>query len=444
MASTKSKYDKPVMTDLKGQTLVTLRTLTEDNPATLATYEKLGGYQQLKRLVTEKVKASEIINEVKLSGLRGRGGAGFPTGLKWSFMPRYFDGTKYLVCNTDEGEPGTFKDRDIIRYNPHQLIEGMAIAAYTLGAGVGYNYIHGEIWREYELFEQALAEAREAGYLGKNLFGTNFSFELYAVHGYGAYICGEETALIESLEGKKGQPRFKPPFPASYGVFGKPTNVNNTESFTSIPWIIEHGGQAFADLGVAGSGGSKLFSVSGHVEKPGNYEVKMGTPFIELLNMAGGIWKGRKLKAVIPGGPSTAVMPASAILEATMDYNGLSKAGSSLGAGSMIVMDETTCMVKALKRLSYFFYEESCGQCTPCREGTGWVYRVIKRITEGNGKMEDLDLLTDVSNNISGRTICALGDAAATPVLSLLSISARSLNTIFNTVKVWLMGNSIC
>lgn len=420
MASTKSKYDKPVMTDIKGQTLVTLRTLSEDNPAALATYEKIGGYQQLKRLVTERVKASEIINEVKLSGLRGRGGAGFPTGLKWSFMPRYFDGTKYLVCNTDEGEPGTFKDRDIIRYNPHQLIEGMAIAAYTLGAGVGYNYIHGEIWREYELFEQALAEAREAGYLGKNLFGTNFSFELYAVHGYGAYICGEETALIESLEGKKGQPRFKPPFPASYGVFGKPTNVNNTESFTSIPWIIEHGGQAFADLGVAGSGGSKLFSVSGHVEKPGNYEVKMGTPFIELLNMAGGIWKGRKLKAVIPGGPSTAVMPASAILEATMDYNGLSKAGSSLGAGSMIVMDETTCMVKALKRLSYFFYEESCGQCTPCREGTGWVYRVIKRITEGNGKMEDLDLLTDVSNNISGRTICALGDAAATPVLSFI------------------------
>lgn len=414
------KHEKVVMTDLAGQTLVTLRTLSEKNPASIAAYEKLGGYQQLKRLVKERVKATEIINEVKLSGLRGRGGAGFPTGLKWSFMPRYFDGTKYLVCNTDEGEPGTFKDRDIIRYNPHQLIEGMAIAAYTLGASVGYNYIHGEIWHEYELFEQALAEARNAGYLGKNLFGTNFSFELYAVHGYGAYICGEETALIESLEGKKGQPRFKPPFPASYGVFGKPTNVNNTESFASIPWIIQHGGQAFADLGVAGSGGSKLFSVSGHVEKPGNYEVKMGTPFKELLDMAGGIWKGRKLKAVIPGGPSTAVMPAEAILDATMDYNGLSKAGSSLGAGSMIVMDESTCMVKALKRLSYFFYEESCGQCTPCREGTGWVYRVIKRITDGNGKMEDLELLTDVSNNISGRTICALGDAAATPVLSFI------------------------
>lgn len=403
-----------------GQTLVTLRTLTEKNPASLAAYEKLGGYTQLKKIVTEKTKAVDIINQVKLSGLRGRGGAGFPTGLKWSFMPRYFDGVKYLVCNTDEGEPGTFKDRDIIRYNPHQLIEGMAIAAYTLGARVGYNYIHGEIWHEYEIFEAALKEAREAGYIGENLFRTNFSFDLYAVHGYGAYICGEETALIESIEGKKGQPRFKPPFPASYGVFGKPTNVNNTESFASIPWIMQYGGQAFAELGVPNSGGSKLFSVSGHVENPGNFEVKMGTPFAELLKMAGGVWKGRKLKAVIPGGPSTPVMTAEMIQNATMDYEGLSKAGSSLGAGSMIVMDETTCMVKTLKRLSYFFYEESCGQCTPCREGTGWVYRVINRITEGNGKMEDLELLTSVSNNISGRTICALGDAAATPVLSFI------------------------
>jgi NADH-quinone oxidoreductase subunit F len=405
---------------LKGQSLVCLRTITEKNPASLAVYEKLGGYAQLKKIVSEKTKAIDIINQVKLSGLRGRGGAGFPTGLKWSFMPRYFDGVKYLVCNSDEGEPGTFKDRDILRYNPHQLIEGMAIAAYTMGARVGYNYIHGEIWHEYEVFENALHEARAAGFIGENLFGTNFSFDLYAVHGYGAYICGEETALIESIEGKKGQPRFKPPFPASYGVFGKPTNVNNTESFASIPWILQHGGQAFADLGVPNSGGSKLFSVSGHVENPGNFEVKMGMPFSELLDMAGGVWKGRKLKAVIPGGPSTPVMTAGMIQNATMDYDGLSKAGSSLGAGSMIVMDETTCMVKTLKRLSYFFYEESCGQCTPCREGTGWVYRVINRITEGNGKMEDLELLTSVSKNISGRTICALGDAAATPVLSFI------------------------
>jgi NADH-quinone oxidoreductase subunit F len=418
-----SLHKTPVVTDLSKQTLVTLRTLSasqETNPGSLKNYEKLGGYAQLKRIVTGKVKATDIITEVKTSGLRGRGGAGFPTGLKWSFMPRYFDGTKYLVCNTDEGEPGTFKDRDIIRYNPHQLIEGMAIAAFTLGARVGYNYIHGEIWQDYEIFEEALADARKAGYLGENLFGTNFCFDLFAVHGYGAYICGEETALIESIEGKKGQPRFKPPFPASYGVFGKPTNVNNTESYASIPWILQHGGQAFQDLGVSNSGGTKLFSVSGHVEKPGNYEVKMGTPFTELLEMAGGIWKGRTLKAVIPGGPSTAVMPASAILGATMDYEGLSKAGSSLGAGSMIVMDDTTCMVTTLKRLSYFFYEESCGQCTPCREGTGWVYRVIKRIVDGEGKMEDLDLLTDISNNISGRTICALGEAAATPVLSFI------------------------
>ena len=296
----------------------------------------------------------------------------------------------------------------------------MAIAAYTLGARIGYNYIHGEIWQEYEIFENALHEAKAAGYLGENLFDTKFSFDCYAVHGYGAYICGEETALIESIEGNKGQPRFKPPFPASYGVFGKPTNVNNTESFASIPWIMQHGGQAFADLGVPNSGGTKLYSVSGHVENPGNYEVKMGTTFSQLLDMAGGVWKGRKLKAVIPGGPSTAVLPANMVLNATMDYDGLNKAGSSLGAGSLIVMDETTCMVKTLKRLSYFFYEESCGQCTPCREGTGWVYRVISRIVDGKGKMDDLALLTDVSNNIAGRTICALGEAAATPVLSFI------------------------
>jgi NADH-quinone oxidoreductase subunit F len=399
------------------QSPVCLRTGTD---ASLKAYQKLGGYEQLKRIVTEGVKAADIINQVKLSGLRGRGGAGFPTGLKWSFMPRYYDGIKYLVCNSDEGEPGTFKDRDILRYNPHQLIEGMAIAAYAIGTRVAYNYIHGEIWEEYEIFEAALKEARAAGYIGENLFGTNFSFDLYAVHGYGAYICGEETALMESLEGKKGLPRFKPPFPASYGVFGKPTTINNTETLATIPWILQHGGQQFLEMGVANAGGAKLFSVSGHVEKPGNFEVKMGIPFTELLEMAGGVWKGRKLKAVIPGGPSTAVMTAEAIMGATMDYDGLAKVGSSLGAGSMIVMDETTCMVKVLKRLSYFFFEESCGQCTPCREGTGWLYRVVKRIVDGEGRMEDLALLADVSTNISGRTICALGDAAATPVLSFI------------------------
>jgi NADH-quinone oxidoreductase subunit F len=400
---------------------VCFRTLHLPNPASLETYRSIGGYEVLKRIVTEKMPATEIIQQVKLSGLRGRGGAGFPTGLKWSFMPRYFDGTKYLVCNTDEGEPGTFKDRDIIRYNPHQLIEGMAIAAYTMGVRVGYNYIHGEIWAEYESFERALEEARAAGFLGENLFGTNFCFELHAHHGYGAYICGEETALIESIEGKKGQPRFKPPFPASYGVFGKPTNVNNTESYASIPYILQHGGQAFQDLGVPNSGGTKIFSVSGHVEKPGNFEIGMGTPFPDLLALAGGIWKGRKLKAVIPGGSSTAVVPGDIMMQCKMDYDSISKVGrSSLGAGSVIVMDDSTDMVKTLVRLSYFYYEESCGQCTPCREGTGWMWRVVRRIAEGKGRMEDLDLLTDVGNNISGRTICALGDAAATPVISFI------------------------
>jgi NADH-quinone oxidoreductase subunit F len=400
---------------------VCFRTLHLPNPASLDTYRSIGGYETLKRIVTQKVPAAEIINQVKISGLRGRGGAGFPTGLKWSLMPRFFDGEKYLVCNSDEGEPGTFKDRDILRYNPHQLIEGMAIAAYTLGARVGYNYIHGEIWAEYELFEQALDEARAAGFLGDNLFGTSFSFNLHAHHGYGAYICGEETALIESIEGKKGQPRFKPPFPASFGLFGKPTNVNNTESYASIPFIMEHGGQRFLELGVPNSGGTKIFSVSGHVAKPGNFEINMGTPFPDLLAMAGGVWQGRKLKAVIPGGSSTAVVPAEIMTQCKMDYDSLAKVGSSsLGAGSVIVMDETTDMVKALARMSYFYSEESCGQCTPCREGTGWLWRVVKRIAEGKGRMEDLDLLTSVSNNISGRTICALGDAAATPVLSFI------------------------
>jgi len=400
---------------------VCFRTLGLANPASLETYRSVGGYEVLERIITEKIPAADIISEIKLSGLRGRGGAGFPTGLKWTFMPRNYDGEKYLVCNSDEGEPGTFKDRDILRYNPHQLIEGMAIGAYAMGVKVAYNYIHGEIWAEYEGFERALDEARAAGLLGENILGTDFTFNLYAHHGYGAYICGEETALIESIEGKKGQPRFKPPFPATYGVFGKPSTINNTETFASVPYILQHGGQHFLDLGVTNSGGTKLFSISGHVEKPCNVEVNMGMPFPELLALAGGVWKGRKLKAVIPGGSSVPVVPADIMMQCTMDYDSIVKVGGSmLGAGSVIVMDDTTDMVKTLDRLSYFYFEESCGQCTPCREGTGWLWRVVRRIAEGKGRMEDLALLTDVSNNISGRTICALGDAAATPVLSFI------------------------
>ena len=386
----------------------------------LKDYEARGGYAALKKIIAEKLTPEQVINEVKLSALRGRGGAGFPTGLKWSFMPKSYAGQKYLVCNSDEGEPGTFKDRDLLRYNPHIVIEGMAIAAYAMGISGGYNYIHGEIWETYDRCEASLDEARAAGFLGKSILGSEFSFELYNHHGYGAYICGEETALLESLEGKKGQPRFKPPFPASFGLYGKPTTINNTETFASVPWIIVNGGQKFLEMGKPNNGGSKLFSVSGHVERPGNYEVSLGTPFAKLLEMAGGMRGGKKLKAVIPGGSSMPVLPADIMMATDMDYDSIAKAGSMLGSGAVIVMDETTCMVKALERLSYFYFEESCGQCTPCREGTGWLYRMVNRIETGKGRPEDLDRLVSVSNNIQGHTICALGDAAAMPVKAMI------------------------
>jgi len=394
--------------------------LDGDRTWRLEDYVARGGYSALKKLIAGKVPAADVIAEVKSSVLRGRGGAGFPTGLKWSFMPRAFPGDKYLACNSDEGEPGTFKDRDILRYNPHSVIEGMAIAAYAMGAARGYNYIHGEIFEIYERFEQALDEARAANLIGQNILESEFSFELFAHHGYGAYICGEETALLESIEGKKGQPRFKPPFPASYGLYGKPTTINNTETFASIPFIIEQGGEAFLEMGKANNGGTKIFSISGHVNRPGNYEVEMGTPFAELLEMAGGMRGGRKLKGVIPGGSSSPVVPADIMMDCTLDYDSISKAGSMLGSGAVIVMDETTCMVKALERLSYFYFEESCGQCTPCREGTGWLYRVVHRIEHGLGRPDDLDLLNSVTTNIMGRTICALGDAASMPVQSFI------------------------
>jgi NADH-quinone oxidoreductase subunit F len=382
----------------------------------LADYVKRGGYEALKRILTEKIAPEQVIAELKASSLRGRGGAGFPTGLKWSFMPRQFPGQKYLVCNTDEGEPGTFKDRDIIRYNPHALIEGMAIGAYAMGITVGYNYIHGEVWAEYERFEQALEEARAAGFLGNNIMGSDFSFQLHAFHGYGAYICGEETALLESLEGKKGQPRFKPPFPASFGLYGKPTTINNTETFAAVPFIMRMGGEAYAALGKPNNGGTKIFSMSGDVARPGNYEVPLGTPFAKLLELAGGMRDGKKIKAVIPGGSSMPVLTGEVMMNTDMDYDSIAKAGSMLGSGAVIVMDETRCMVKSLLRLSYFYFEESCGQCTPCREGTGWLYRMVHRIEHGKGRADDLDMLNSIADNIQGRTICALGDAAAMPV----------------------------
>jgi NADH-quinone oxidoreductase subunit F len=386
----------------------------------LRDYVARGGYEALRTVLTQKWTQDQVIGEVKKSVLRGRGGAGFPAGLKWSFMPRVYAGEKYLVCNSDEGEPGTFKDRDLLRFDPHSVIEGMVIAAYAMGAARGYNYIHGEIFDLYTRFEEALDEARAAGFIGQDILGSGFNFELFAHHGYGAYICGEETGLLESIEGKKGQPRYKPPFPASFGLYGKPTTINNTETFAAVPHIINNGGEAYLNLGKPNNGGTKLFSVSGHVNKPGNYEVPMGTPFATLLEMAGGMRGGRKLKCVIPGGSSSPVLPAEIIMDCTLDYDSIAKAGSMLGSGAVIVMDETVCAVKALERLSYFYFEESCGQCTPCREGTGWMYRIVHRIETGEGRPEDLDLLGDLTGNIMGRTICALGDAAALPVNGFL------------------------
>ncbi|HKX94286.1 MAG TPA: NADH-quinone oxidoreductase subunit NuoF [Methylibium sp.] len=399
----------------------------------LKDYEARGGYQALKKILGKDGAGAEgdpsgavgmtpeqVIAEVKASALRGRGGAGFPTGLKWSFMPRQFPGQKYLVCNSDEGEPGTCKDRDILAYNPHIVIEGMIIAAYAMGISVGYNYIHGEIFEIYERFEEALDEARAAGYLGDRILGSGHSFQLHAFHGFGAYICGEETALLESLEGKKGQPRFKPPFPASYGLYGKPTTINNTETFAAVPWIIRNGADAYLAVGKPNNGGTKIFSMVGDVERPGNYEIPMGTPFAKLLELAGGVKGGRQLKAVIPGGSSAPVLPASIMMDCTMDYDSIAKAGSMLGSGAVIVMDDSRCMVKSLLRLSYFYQHESCGQCTPCREGTGWLWRMVDRIEHGKGRPEDIALLDNVSENIMGRTICALGDAAAMPVRAMI------------------------
>ena len=335
-------------------------------------------------------------------------------------MPRNAPGQKYIVCNSDEGEPGTCKDRDILRFNPHQLIEGMAIAGYCTGSTVGYNYIRGEFYEPIERFEAALKEACEAGLIGKDIKGSGVDYDIYTHCGAGAYICGEETALLESIEGKKGQPRYKPPFPAQAGLYGMPTTINNTESLASVPVILEKGGQWFLDQGRPNNGGPKLFSVSGHVNKPNNFEVPLGTPFRDLLEMCGGVKDGKKLKAVIPGGSSVPVVPGDVMMETDMDYDSISKAGSMLGSGAVIVIAEGTCMVKVLANLSHFYAAESCGQCTPCREGTGWLSRVLHRILHGQGRTQDLDLLDGVAGRIGGRTICALGDAAAMPVQSFL------------------------
>jgi len=400
---------------------VVFTTLDAEQPWSMDTYLGIDGYQAWKKILAEKTDPVEIIDTVKASALRGRGGAGFPTGLKWSFMPRSAPVQKYLLCNSDESEPGTCHDRDILRYNPHAVIEGMAIAAYSMGATVGYNYLRGEFHHEpFERFEAALKEAYDAGLLGKDLLGSGVDMDIYGVLGAGAYICGEETALMESLEGKKGQPRFKPPFPANFGLYGKPTTINNTETLASVPHIMRNGGEWFLEIGKPNNGGPKVFSVSGHVNNPGNFEIPLGTPFSELLEMAGGVRNGNALKGVIPGGSSMPVLPADVMMDMTMDYDALGKAGSGLGSGAVIVMDETTCMVKACTRISRFYHMESCGQCTPCREGTGWMHRVLQRIVDGKGSHKDLELLRSAAGQIEGHTICAFGEAAAWPVQGFL------------------------
>ncbi|NQY43257.1 MAG: NADH-quinone oxidoreductase subunit NuoF [Legionellales bacterium] len=399
---------------------VCFRTISLSDPTNINTYQSIGGYSTWKKILKGELTADKIVEELKNSCLRGRGGAGFPTGLKWSFLNREIPGQKYVVCNSDEGEPGTCKDRDIMRYNPHQIIEGMAIAGYAMGADTGYNYIRGEYLEPFDVMEKALHEVYALGLLGKNIQGTDISFDLHNHLGAGSYICGEETALLNSLEGGRGLPRFKPPFPANFGLYGKPTTINNTESFASVPVILEQGADWFVKLGTDKSGGTKIFSVSGHVLNPGNFEVGLGISFADLLELAGGVTPNRKVKAVIPGGSSMKVLPGDIMMNLKMDYESLRNAGSSLGSGAVIVMDDTTCMVSILLRLVEFYHEESCGQCSPCREGTGWLVKILNRIVLGQGKEGDVESLVNIANNIEGRTICAFGEATAWPVQSFI------------------------
>lgn len=399
---------------------VCYRGIDKDESWTLKAYEAIGGYQQIRKIIAEKTPPEEIVETLKKSGLRGRGGAGFPTGLKWSFISRDVPGQKYLIVNSDESEPGTCKDREILQRNPHQLLEGMLIGCYTIGASVGYNFLRGEFWLPFERCEQALKEAIDAGYIGKNIFGSDISIDLFNHRTAGAYICGEETALMNSLEGKRGMPRLKPPFPANYGLYGKPTNINNAESVASVPVILEKGAEWFAGLGPEKNGGTKIFCVSGHVNNPGNFELPLGTPFKTLLALAGGVRNGRKLKAVIPGGSSMPVLPADIIMDANMDYDSMMKAGSMLGSGGIVVMDDTTCMVKVARRVAQFYKHESCGQCTPCREGSGWVYKLLCAIEAGTADESDVDRLLKTANNIEGKTICVFGEAISWPVKGFL------------------------
>ncbi|MBX3039658.1 MAG: NADH-quinone oxidoreductase subunit NuoF [Bdellovibrionaceae bacterium] len=382
-------------------------------------YKKNGGYVELAKAL--KMQPQAIIDEVKAAGLRGRGGAGFPTGMKWGFLPKNNE-PRYLLCNADEGEPGTFKDRMMMERAPHQLIEGMIMSAYAIGSKKSYIYIRGEYKTPIRIVTQALEEAYKAGYLGKNILGSGFDHDMDVYSGAGAYICGEETGMISSLEGLKGQPKLKPPFPAVQGYLRKPTIVNNVETLAAVKYIIRDGAAAYKKYGTEKSAGTKLFSLSGNVMKPGNYEVPLAYPLKDLINgLGGGMKPGRKLKAVIPGGSSAPVLTAEEVERATLDYECLAGMGTMLGSGAVIVIDDSQCMVDLLGVLMHFYHHESCGQCTPCREGTGWLNKIVHSILEGRGRLQDIDLLMKVADNMKGRTICALSDAAALPVLSFVS-----------------------
>jgi NADH-quinone oxidoreductase subunit F len=400
-----------------------LRRVHLENSHTLDVYRQNGGYEALRK-VLNGMAPDEVIAEVKKSALRGRGGAGFPTGMKWGFVPKDSPKPKYVVCNADESEPGTFKDRYLMERDPHLLIEGMLIAAYALGAKTNYIYTRGEYRYLIEIMDRALDEARAAGLLGERILGTDFNCEIYTHSGAGAYICGEETALLNSLEGLRGHPRMKPPFPAVAGLYGCPTVVNNVETLTSVPDIILMGGEAWQKLGTEKSGGTKLWSVSGHVNRPGVYELPMGYDDMEkfIMEDCQGIPNGRQLKAVIPGGSSVYIMPASDIFgkDVRMDYEGLVAAGSSVGSGGFIVMDDTVDIFESTKNLTEFYKHESCGWCTPCREGTDWLVKVFKRIESGGGRPDDAQLLLDLVDNIEGKSFCPLGDAASWPIQSAI------------------------
>ncbi|MCI0473227.1 MAG: NADH-quinone oxidoreductase subunit NuoF [Ignavibacteria bacterium] len=382
----------------------------------IAVYESHGGYSVIRKALKE-MRPEEVTQMVKDSNLRGRGGACFPTGLKWTFMPKATDKPKYLCCNGDESEPGSFKDREIFEKNPHQFIEGVLLANYAMGIKTAYVYIRGEYYKWINLLQKAIDDAYAKNYIGKNIFGSDFSTDIYIHRGAGAYICGEESSLMNSVEGKRGYPRVKPPFPAAYGLWGNPTTINNIETLANIPEIIKNGPDWFAGIGAPKHPGTLLFGVSGHVNRPGVYELPTGTPLMAIINdVCGGVTGGKEIKMVIPGGSSMPPLTKDECLKAKMDNESLKEFGSSIGTAGVMVMDENTDLLKVLIRIAKFYHHESCGQCTPCREGTGWMLKVLKRIDAGLGRKEDLDTLISVAENIEGNTICALGDAAAWPV----------------------------